>query len=163
MPLFVHRKRIPFVCYLRFTIQITLLMLQTPESLIYVYIHVCIHKHIHIYIIHILTYSTVADAFRFKKSSSALLVHEQQAPQNWCLSSSHSTACGDYKRKIYENTSSVCKTGTCMHYTVWELLIENMNVDSCCSNKKIKIQRVNFFLISLVYSNILIKKMSEVW
>ena len=49
----------------------------------------------------------VADAFRSKKSSSALLVHEKHAPQKWCLSSHHSTACGDHKRHIYENTSSV--------------------------------------------------------
>ena len=31
--------------------------------------------------------------FRSKKSSSALLVREHQAPQKWCLSSPHSTAC----------------------------------------------------------------------
>ena len=31
--------------------------------------------------------------FRSRKSSSALLVREHQAPQKWCLSSPHSTAC----------------------------------------------------------------------
>ena len=40
----------------------------------------------------------VADTFRSKKSISALLVYEQEAPQKWCLSSCHSTPCGDYKR-----------------------------------------------------------------
>ena len=45
----------------------------------------------------------VADALRSKNSSSALLIHEQQASQKWCLSSRHSTACGDYERTIYEN------------------------------------------------------------
>ena len=36
-----------------------------------------------------------------------LFVHEQQASQKWCLSKSHSTACAEYKKNIYENTSSV--------------------------------------------------------
>ena len=36
-----------------------------------------------------------------------LFVHEQQASQKWCLSSSHWTACAGYKKNIYENTSSV--------------------------------------------------------
>ena len=38
----------------------------------------------------------VADVFCSKKSSSALLVLGQQISQKWCLSSCHSTACGDY-------------------------------------------------------------------
>ena len=38
-----------------------------------------------------------------------LLVYEQEAIQNECLSSRHSTASGDYKRNIQENTISVCK------------------------------------------------------
>ena len=37
----------------------------------------------------------VADAFYPKKSLSELLVLDQQALQKWCLSSRHSTACGD--------------------------------------------------------------------
>ena len=48
----------------------------------------------------------VAVAFCPRKRSSALLVHEQQAPLKWCLSSRHSLACGDCKREIYENTGS---------------------------------------------------------
>ena len=44
----------------------------------------------------------VTDVFRSRKSSSALLVHAKQASQKWYLSSHHSTACGDYKRHIYE-------------------------------------------------------------
>ena len=36
----------------------------------------------------------VADAFRSKTRSSALLVHEQQASQKRCLRNRHSTACG---------------------------------------------------------------------
>ena len=55
----------------------------------------------------------VADMFSSKKSSSALLVYEQQASQKGCPSSGHSTACGDYKINIYENTSSSCKTSKC--------------------------------------------------
>ena len=51
----------------------------------------------------------VTDVFRSKKSSSALLVHEQKAPLKGCLSSHYSAACGDCKRKIYKNTGSVCK------------------------------------------------------
>ena len=51
----------------------------------------------------------VADAFRSKKSLSALLVHEQQASQKWCLSSRHLTACGDYKIDIYENQAACAK------------------------------------------------------
>ena len=42
----------------------------------------------------------VAAAFCSKKSSSAVPVHEQQAPQKWCVSSCHLVACGDYKRNI---------------------------------------------------------------
>ena len=41
----------------------------------------------------------VADAFRSKKILSGLLVNEQQASLK-CLSSCHSTACGDCRRKI---------------------------------------------------------------
>ena len=59
----------------------------------------------------------VADMFWSKKSSLALLAHEQQQPQKWCLSSRYSTACGDYKRNIYENKSSVCKTSKCWKMT----------------------------------------------
>ena len=55
----------------------------------------------------------VVHFFCSNKSSSALLAHGQQVPQNLCLSSQHSTASGDCKRKIYENTSSVCKTSKC--------------------------------------------------
>ena len=44
-----------------------------------------VHKHI------------VTDMFCSKKSSSNLLVHEQQASQKWCLSSHHSTACDEEK------------------------------------------------------------------
>ena len=51
----------------------------------------------------------VADTVCSKKCSLVLLVHEQEAPQKLCLSSSHFTACGDYKRNIYKNTSSVWK------------------------------------------------------
>ena len=50
----------------------------------------------------------VADASRSKKSSSAILVHEQQASRKWCLLSRHSTPCGGCKRKVYENTRGVC-------------------------------------------------------
>ena len=39
----------------------------------------------------------VADAFRSKKSSSALLVQKQQTSQKCCLSSRNSTAFSDYK------------------------------------------------------------------
>ena len=56
---------------------------------------------------------TVADAFRSKKSLSSQFVHEQQASQKLCLSGCHSTPYRDYKRNIYENTSSVCKTSKC--------------------------------------------------
>ena len=35
-----------------------------------------------------------ADAFRSKKSSSALLVHQRQASQNRYLLNRHSTVCG---------------------------------------------------------------------
>ena len=61
----------------------------------YIYICICIcvytisgvkwrtvHEHI------------VADVFRSKKNSSALLVHEQQASQQRCLLNRHSPACG---------------------------------------------------------------------
>ena len=48
----------------------------------------------------------VADAFRSKKSSSVLLVHEQQASQKWSLSRRHLTACSDYKRNIYDTQSA---------------------------------------------------------
>ena len=45
----------------------------------------------------------VANALRSSNSPSALLIHEQQASQKWCLSSHHSTACGDFERIIHEN------------------------------------------------------------
>ena len=48
----------------------------------------------------------VAEAFRSKKSSSALLLHEQQASQKWSLSRRHLTACSDYKRNIYDTQSA---------------------------------------------------------
>ena len=41
------------------------------------------------------------------KKSSALLVQGQQSSLKGCLSSRHSTTCGDCNRKIYENTGSV--------------------------------------------------------
>ena len=44
----------------------------------------------------------VTDAFRSKKSSSALFLYAKQTSQKWYLSSHHSTTCGDYKRHIYE-------------------------------------------------------------
>ena len=47
----------------------------------------------------------------------ALLFYEQQTPQQWCPSSHHSIACDDYKRNIYENTSSVCKMSKCWKIT----------------------------------------------
>ena len=50
----------------------------------------------------------VADAFCSKSSTSALLVHEQQASQKRCLLNRHSTACG-YKNGIYMNTNRMCK------------------------------------------------------
>ena len=50
----------------------------------------------------------VAEKFCSNKSSSVLLVHKQQAPQKRCLSSCHSTACGDCKRSIYMATQAVC-------------------------------------------------------
>ena len=53
-----------------------------------------VHKHI------------VSDAFRSKKSLSALLVPEQKASQKWGISSRHSIAFGDYKRNTYANTSA---------------------------------------------------------
>ena len=59
----------------------------------YLYIWQAIHEHI------------VANTFRSKKSSSALLVNEQQASQKWFLSIRHATACGVSKINIYENIS----------------------------------------------------------
>ena len=52
-------------------------------------------------------YIYIYDAFRSKESSPVLLVHEQQAYEKRCLSSRHSTACSDYTKNIYENTSNV--------------------------------------------------------
>ena len=49
----------------------------------------------------------VADVFCCKKSSLALLVQGQQSSLKGCLSSRHSTTCGDCNRKIYENSGSV--------------------------------------------------------
>ena len=60
---------------------------------------------------------TVSDAFFSKRSTSALLGHEQQTAQKWCLSIRHSTACGDYNENVYENTSNVCKTHKCWKMT----------------------------------------------
>ena len=60
------------------------------------YIYIYMYIYIYIYILYIYIY-----------------IHEQQAPLKRCLSSRHSTACGDYKRNIYENTSSVRKTSKC--------------------------------------------------
>ena len=57
----------------------------------------------------------VADAFHSKRSSSALLAHEQLTPQKGCFSCRHSiachqsTACGDYRKNIYESTSLQCQ------------------------------------------------------
>ena len=45
------------------------------------------------------TYSR--NTYPFKNSLSALLVDQQPASLKWCLSSRHSTACGDCKIKIY--------------------------------------------------------------
>ena len=61
----------------------------------------------------------VADTFHSKESSSALTVHEQQASQKSWLSSFHSTACGDYKKYIYDNTSCHLRYWNlkALHYT----------------------------------------------
>ena len=58
----------------------------------------------------------VAGVFPSKKRSPVLLVPEEQTPLKWCLSSRHSTACKYCKRKINENTGSVCKTSECVHH-----------------------------------------------
>ena len=70
----------------------------------------------------------VADAFSSKKSLSALLVHEQQASLKGCLSSCHSTACGDCNTKIYENTGSECKT-----FEYWKIAYQmSLTFNSAC-------------------------------
>ena len=115
---------------------------KTYTYVIYIYVCVCVYMYIfyiyiYIYIIYncpvtenrqcvqnvwmlisAVTWRTVyehivADVFCSKKSSSALLVQGQQSSLKGCLSSRHSTTCGDCNRKIYENTGSVCKTSQC--------------------------------------------------
>ena len=72
---------------------------------IYIYIHIYIYIFIYVNIyrveykktISVVTWRTVHEhlvegTFRSKKSSSAVLVHEQQGPKRGCLSSFNSTA-----------------------------------------------------------------------
>ena len=74
--------------------------------------------------------NTVADALHSKKSSSALLVHEQQAPQKWCIPSN---AKGKYmrtqavcaKRLMLKETSVV--TALCKQQHCWKLKTFNMS------------------------------------
>ena len=68
--------------------------------------------YIYIYTISAVTWRTVpehivADAFRSKKSSSALLVHEQQASQKRCFLNHHSTAYGQKKEYVCEHKQNV--------------------------------------------------------
>ena len=46
-------------------------------------------------------------SFRSNKSLSRVLVHEHRASQKRSVSSHHPTACGDYKRNVFENISSI--------------------------------------------------------
>ena len=72
------------------------------------------HGWINVFVFGILYYIYICS----KKSSSALPVHVQQASQKWCLSSHYSTACGDYKKNIYENTSNNWKASK-----YWKMLM----------------------------------------
>ena len=74
----------------------------TTNIYIYIYIYVYIYIYIYWKTKIAVAWRTVheyivADAFRSKKSSSALLVQKQQTSQKCCLSSRNSTAFSDYK------------------------------------------------------------------
>ena len=62
------------------------------------------------------------------KSFSVLLIHEQQASQKWCLSSHHSTACGDYKRNIYMRTQAV--SAKRLNVDIWHISNRRWNSET---------------------------------
>ena len=61
-----------------------------------------------------------------------LLVHEQQGSLEWYLSSRHSVVSGGCKRKIYENTDSVCKMSEC-----WKMTYQKSFTFRCNSGTQI--------------------------
>ena len=61
-----------------------------------------------------------------------LLVHEQQGSLEWYLSRRHSVISGGCKRKIYENTDSVCKMSEC-----WKMTYQKSFTFRCNSGTQI--------------------------
>ena len=95
--------------------------------------------------------------FCSKKSSSALLVHEQQVPQKWCLSSCHWSPCGEYKWNIYEDTSTVRKTYKCGACCSWTRSVDDSFLERNVSATKCSwIVRHVTALITLMCSTIYI-------